>query len=66
MDIVYPDVKMKYPAEKGISLFDDNRDYSSPFNPAGGKVLPKHGIEVAVKQVSEDKRKVWIEVKKQK
>ncbi len=64
MDVVYPNMTMKYDSQPGISAFDDNSDYSSPFNPAGGKLLPKVGLKMKITKVSEDKTKVWIQLSK--
>jgi immune inhibitor A len=62
--VVYPDVTMKYKSKLGISNFDDQVDYSSPFNPPGGKILPKLGLQIKVDKVSEDKRSVRVVLSK--
>lgn len=60
MDIRYPNVEMKYDSLSGITEFADKKDYSSPFNPSGGKILPKHNLTIKLKKVSEDEKNVWV------
>ncbi|WP_124727269.1 immune inhibitor A domain-containing protein [Staphylospora marina] len=66
IDIVYPDFSMKYDPLPGVPSFDDRRDYSSPFNPAGGKLLPVHGLKLTVKHTYKKDREVMVEVSKVK
>ncbi|MFC7441044.1 immune inhibitor A domain-containing protein [Laceyella putida] len=63
--VVYPDTYMKYDALPGITNFYDGNDYSSPFNPAGGKRLPYHGLKINLKAVTPDEKLAWITVSKQ-
>jgi len=62
--VVYPTFKMVYEGLPGVSTFSDEEDYSSPFNPDGGKILPQHGLEIEVLKVKKDGREVEIEVRK--
>ncbi|RAL26518.1 immune inhibitor A domain-containing protein [Thermoflavimicrobium daqui] len=40
---------LNYPGLPGITRFDDKNDYSTPYNPSGGKILPKVGLKMDVK-----------------
>ncbi|SFJ28847.1 immune inhibitor A domain-containing protein [Thermoflavimicrobium dichotomicum] len=40
---------LNYPGYPGVTLFDDRNDYSTPYNPSGGKLLPKLGLKIQVK-----------------
>lgn len=42
------------PGLPGIPTFSDGLDYSTPYNPEGGKLLPKNGLNV--KLISENKQ----------
>ncbi|WP_126428843.1 immune inhibitor A domain-containing protein [Brevibacillus marinus] len=64
INVVYPTYAMVYEGLPGVSTFSDAEDYSSPFNPAGGKILPKHGLEIEVLNVKKDGREVEIEVRR--
>jgi immune inhibitor A len=64
INVVYPTFSMVYEGLPGVSTFSDEEDYSSPFNPAGGKLLPKHGLEIEVKKVKNGGREVEIEVRR--
>ncbi|MBA4495696.1 immune inhibitor A domain-containing protein [Paenactinomyces guangxiensis] len=66
INVVYPEFSMKYDPLPGIKTFYDGNDYSSPFNPAGGKLLPKNGLKIELKKVNRDKTQAWIEVSKVK
>ncbi|MCH5584782.1 immune inhibitor A [Shimazuella sp. AN120528] len=60
MNILYPKVEMKYDSAPGVPYFSDKNDYSSPFNPPGGKILPKHNLTIKLEKVSDDERNAWI------
>lgn len=60
MDIKYPNIEMKYDSIPGISIFSDKNDYSSPFNPPGGKKLPRYNLMIKLKEASEDEKRAWI------
>jgi immune inhibitor A len=60
IDIHYSDVKMKYDSHPGLTHFADENDYSSPFNPSGGKILPKHNLKIQLKKVSDDEKSVSV------
>jgi immune inhibitor A len=62
MDIQYPKVQMKYDSIPGITTFSDKHDYSSPFNPPGGKILPKHNLTIELKRVSQNEKNTLITV----
>lgn len=62
INVVYPTFSMVYEGLPGVSTFSDKEDYSSPFNPPGGKILPKHGLEIEVKKVKKGGDEVEIEV----
>lgn len=62
--VVYPTYSMVYEGLPGVRTFSDAEDYSSPFNPDGGKILPKHGLEIEVKKVKKDGKEVEIEVRR--
>ncbi|UFJ40159.1 immune inhibitor A [Brevibacillus humidisoli] len=64
INVVYPTFSMVYEGLPGVSTFSDEEDYSSPFNPDGGKILPEHGLEIEVKKVKKDGREVEIEVRR--
>jgi immune inhibitor A len=63
--VIYPDYYMKYDSLPGVSVFHDGNDYSSPFNPAGGKILPYHGLQINLDAVSPDEKTAVITVSKQ-
>ncbi|MBA4600957.1 immune inhibitor A domain-containing protein [Thermoactinomyces mirandus] len=50
IDIQYLGYSMKYHPLPGVPLFHDKKDYSSPFNPDGGKILPQYGIQIRLKK----------------
>ncbi|MEH7402928.1 immune inhibitor A domain-containing protein [Gottfriedia acidiceleris] len=58
--------KIKLDSRQGISTFNDQNDYSTPFNPSGGKILPKNGVQIDVLQVDNRKNEVQIQVSKKK
>ena len=62
MDIRYPNIEMKYDSHSGITDFTDKNDYSSPFNPSGGKILPKHNLKIQLKKVSDNEKNVWVSI----
>jgi immune inhibitor A len=66
IDIVYPDFYMKYDPLPGVPEFYDGNDYSSPFNPAGGKILPYNGVKLALKKTYSGDREALVEVTKVK
>ncbi|MGA8941796.1 MAG: immune inhibitor A domain-containing protein [Thermoactinomyces sp.] len=65
IDIHYLGYTMKYDPLPGIPVFHDHRDYSSPFNPDGGKILPRYGIGIKLKKEIGSKA-VLVEVSKTK
>ncbi|WP_169818282.1 immune inhibitor A domain-containing protein [Shimazuella kribbensis] len=60
IDIQFGGVHMKYKSKTGITRFSDQQDYSSPFNPDGGKILPKHGVSIKLNKVRKDQKQVWV------
>lgn len=66
IDIQYPDDYMKYDSLPGVPVFYDGNDYSSPFNPSGGKKLPYHGLKVEVKLELPKQKGAIIEISKVK
>ncbi|MDT2240628.1 immune inhibitor A [Paenibacillus larvae] len=46
----------------GIPTFSDGLDYSTPFNPAGGKILPKNGINIKLKSENKRQGNILLEV----
>ncbi|QUH27611.1 immune inhibitor A domain-containing protein [Vallitalea guaymasensis] len=43
-------------------IFNDSRDYSSPDNPAGGLILPQHGIKILVTEENADRSEAKIHI----
>lgn len=66
INVEFPTFSMEYEGLRGVSTFDDSEDYSSPFNPAGGKLLPKHGLKIKVKKVNKYGNQVDIEISRKK
>lgn len=66
LNLNFPTATMKYDSTPGISTFYDGNNYSSPYNPAGGKILPKNGLKVEVKKVNKTGTQVSLEVSKVK
>ena len=64
IDIQFNGSYMKYDSLPGIPVFYDGRDYTSPFNPDGGKILPHYGIQIALKKVKDGEKEVIVEVSK--
>jgi immune inhibitor A len=60
INIQFNGLQMKYKPKQGIRRFSDEQDYSSPFNPDGGKILPKHGISIKLLKVRKDQKVVWV------
>lgn len=63
IDIHYLGYSMKYDPLPGVPVFHDHRDYTSPFNPDGGKILPKYGIQIKLKKEIGNKA-VLVEISK--
>lgn len=64
IDIEFNGSYMKYDPLPGIPAFYDGHDYTSPFNPDGGKILPHYGIGIALKKVKNGEKEVIVEVSK--
>ncbi|MBH8582248.1 immune inhibitor A domain-containing protein [Thermoactinomyces sp. CICC 10735] len=64
IDIEFNGSYMKYDPLPGIHTFYDGHDYTSPFNPDGGKILPHYGIGIALKKVKNGEKEVIVEVSK--
>ncbi|MBH8603450.1 immune inhibitor A domain-containing protein [Thermoactinomyces sp. CICC 10522] len=66
IDITYPDSYMKYDSLPGVPVFFDGNDYSSPYNPDGGKILPYNGVKLVVKKANRNDSEAWVELSKVK
>lgn len=64
INIQYPTYGMTYPSQPGIPTFFDGNDYTSPFKPEAGKVLPKNGLKLTVKKSINKGRTAVIELSK--
>lgn len=66
INVKYPTYSMAYPSQSGIPTFFDGNDYTSPFKPEAGKILPKNGLKVTVKKAANKGKTVVIELSKSK
>jgi len=65
LNIEYIFGTLNYPSLKGVSTFDDSKDYSHPELPEIGKILPELGIKMKVKSISKEATNAYIELSKE-
>ncbi|MGE5704643.1 MAG: immune inhibitor A domain-containing protein [Clostridia bacterium] len=55
---------LEYNSEPGVKTFSDDLDYSNPFQPESGKILPVNGLSISIDKVNKYENEVYITISK--